>query len=76
MITFHHIYKYSQVHNTKTICLFELFQTHSFQKPYYIAQSQVQESSKYGIKIYPFLGGVHETAGQKHPHITILQNWL
>ncbi len=27
---FHHIYKYSQVPNTKTICLFELFQKHSF----------------------------------------------
>ncbi len=29
MMTFHHIYKYSQVHSTKTICLFELFQKHS-----------------------------------------------
>ncbi len=28
-MTFHYIYyKYSQVHNTKTICLFELFQKH------------------------------------------------
>ncbi len=28
-MAFHHIYyKYSQVHNTKTICLFELFQKH------------------------------------------------
>ncbi len=31
-----------------------------------------QESSKYGVKINPFLGGFHEISGKKHPRITIL----
>ncbi len=85
-MTFNHIYKYSQVHNTKTICLFELFQKTFFLTSFYSAQSQIhwkqliadrsQESSKYGVKIYPFLGGFTEISGKKQPHITISRNWL
>ncbi len=68
IMTFHHIYyKYSQVHNTKTICLFEQFQKHSSNIIVYCSTTgslktidswQFSRKLKiYGFKIYPFLGG-------------------
>ncbi len=52
----------------------------------YVAQSQIhwkqiiadrsQESSKYSVNIYPFLGGFTKFQVKNTPHITISRNWL
>ncbi len=87
MMTIHHIYKYSQVHNTKTICLFELFQKHSSiqcnctitgsscsLKTIDRALTDLKKAQNTVSKYTPSLG-FHEISDKKHPHITILQNW-
>ncbi len=73
----HHIYKYSQVHNTKTICLIELFQRHSnwliiacctiTDSLKTIDSWQISRKLKIWYQNIPLFGEFHEMSSKKHP---------